>query len=187
MYPARSARAVGTRRSCDLAQPRRAAISTCQIEPPRRCAHFGTSHAPRKSLEAALGNAWSSLLAQGKLLARAQPELNLTCRSILDLPVGSLVAFWSTTVLLSTPHHDNFLVASFRMNEGRSSAYISSVHLEVQLCTSKCTDPAPAAARVRAREGPAGWRPGHCQGSNQSDPLHAKCFADSRRCPLAPR
>ena len=71
LYPARSARVVSTRRTCDPGQPRRAAISTFQIEPPRKCAHLGTSHAPRKSLEATVRNAWSSLLAQGKLLASA--------------------------------------------------------------------------------------------------------------------
>ena len=68
LCPVREAGAAGAQRACERAQPRRAAISTFQIAPPRNSTHFGTSHAPRKSLEAALGNAWSSssLVATGR-------------------------------------------------------------------------------------------------------------------------
>ena len=90
LCPVREAGAAGAQRACERAQPRRAAISTFQIAPPRNSTHFGTSHAPRKSLEAALGNAWSSssLVATGRT-----GNSNLTWRSLLDttVPEGTCV------------------------------------------------------------------------------------------------
>eukprot|EP01044_Picomonas_judraskeda_P000516 COSAG03_NODE_22_length_20538_cov_27.667286_18_plen_155_part_00 len=84
LCPVREAGAAGAQRACERAQPRRAAISTFRIAPPRNSTHFGTSHAPRKSLEAALGNAWSSssLVATGRT-----GNSNLTWRSLLDTTV----------------------------------------------------------------------------------------------------
>ena len=111
LYPARSARAVGTRRTCDPGQPRRAAISTFQIEPPRKYAHFGTSHAPRKSLEAALGNAWSSLPPHVLRATSARGNWNPTCRSLHDRSVEFHMWNFTDSDMIDRHAFERFLIA----------------------------------------------------------------------------